>query len=175
VNGTAAVISGDIGRDDDVLDHDEHLAIVALGSSLGNRQAYLRLAVTSFPKVKAASQVFETDPVGGPEGQGRYLNMVLAVLTTLDPYAFLRHCQRIEALACRQRVVHWGPRTLDVDVLFYDDVHIDDPHLTIPHPRCTERRFVLAPLAEIAPERCPANWNEALPPEGVYPRGPLLL
>ena len=69
--------------------------------------------------------------------------------------------------------MRWGPRTLDVDVLFYDDVEITSPELTIPHPRLAERRFVLAPLAEVAPERCPPEWDETLPPAGVHPRGPL--
>ena len=69
--------------------------------------------------------------------------------------------------------MRWGPRTLDVDVLFYDDVEIHSPELTIPHPRIAERRFVLAPLAEVAPERCPPGWEDAVPPGGVHPRGPL--
>jgi dihydroneopterin aldolase / 2-amino-4-hydroxy-6-hydroxymethyldihydropteridine diphosphokinase len=162
-------------QDYDVVDRVTHLAIIALGSSLGDREGYLRLAVSSLPDVQVMSQVFETDPVGGPDGQGPYLNMVVAVRTTLDPYALLRRCQQIEAEAFRQRVVHWGPRTLDVDVLFYDDIAIDDPLLTIPHPRYSERRFVLAPLAEVAPQRCPATWDDTLPAEGVYPRGPLAL
>ena len=117
--------------------------------------------------------MFETDPVGGPDAQGAYLNMVVVVDTSLDPFAFVRRCQRIEADALRQRTVRWGPRTLDVDVLFYDDVTIDSPELTIPHPRLAERRFVLAPLAEVAPERCPPGWDDTLPPAGVHPRGPL--
>jgi dihydroneopterin aldolase/2-amino-4-hydroxy-6-hydroxymethyldihydropteridine diphosphokinase len=151
----------------------QHVAIIALGSSLGDRDGYLRLAVSSFDDVQRISQVFETDPIGGPEGQGAYLNMVVAVHTTLDPYALLRRCRQIEATAYRQRVVHWGPRTLDLDLLFYDDVHIDDPLLTVPHPRLAERRFVLAPLQEVAPERCPENWDATVPSGGVYPRGPL--
>jgi dihydroneopterin aldolase/2-amino-4-hydroxy-6-hydroxymethyldihydropteridine diphosphokinase len=160
-------------RDYDDVPRDQHQAIIALGSSLGNREGYLRLAVGSFDNIEAVSQVFETDPVGGPDGQGAYLNMVMAVRTTLDPYALLRRCRQIEAAAYRQRVVHWGPRTLDLDLLFYDDVHIDDPYLTVPHPRFAERRFVLAPLQEVAPERCPSNWDATLPSGGVYPRGPL--
>ena len=160
-------------RDYDDVRSDQHQAIIALGSSLGDREGYLRLAVGSFDYIQAISQVFETDPVGGPDGQGAYLNMVMAVRTTLDPYALLRRCRQIEAAAYRQRVVHWGPRTLDLDLLFYDDVHIDDPYLTVPHPRFAERRFVLAPLQEVAPERCPANWDATLPSGGVYPRGPL--
>jgi dihydroneopterin aldolase/2-amino-4-hydroxy-6-hydroxymethyldihydropteridine diphosphokinase len=150
-----------------------HEAIVALGSNLGDRESYLRLAVRSLPGVRSMSQVFETDPIGGHGGQGAFLNMVVVLDTDLDPYALLRRCRRIEAEAYRQRVVHWGPRTLDVDLLFYGDVRIDDPALTLPHPRYAERRFVLAPLTEVAPERCPADWDERLPPDGVYPRGPL--
>lgn len=156
-------------------DRDPHLAILALGSSIGDRMGYLRLAVTDLPDVQAMSQVFETDPIGGPENQEPYLNMVVAVRTTLDPYALLRRCREIESKALRQRTVHWGPRTLDVDILFYDNIRIDDPRLTIPHPRYAERRFVLAPLEEVAPEHCPPKWNETLPPDGVHPRGPLVL
>jgi dihydroneopterin aldolase/2-amino-4-hydroxy-6-hydroxymethyldihydropteridine diphosphokinase len=162
-------------RDYNVIPREQHLAIIALGSSLGDREAYLRLAVNSFEDVLGMSQVFETDPVGGPDDQGAYLNMVIAVQTALDPYALLRRCLQIEASAYRQRVVHWGPRTLDLDLLFYDDVCIDDPQLTIPHPRLTERRFVLAPLQEVSPERCPTDWDTTLPSGGVYPRGPLQL
>ena len=162
-------------HDYESIDRDAHVAIVALGSSLGDRESYLRGAVRALGEVQVMSQVFETDPVGGPDGQDQYLNMVVSIRTMLDPYALLRQCRQIEADALRQRVVHWGPRTLDVDVLFYDDITIDDPRLTIPHPRYAERRFVLAPLAEVAPQRCPANWDELLPPDGVYPRGPLVL
>jgi 2-amino-4-hydroxy-6-hydroxymethyldihydropteridine diphosphokinase len=107
----------------------------------------------------AMSQVFETAPVGGPDDQGAYLNMVVQIETPLDPYALIRRCQRIEANALRQRIVRWGPRTLDVDLLFYDDVTIASEALTVPHPRIFERRFVLAPLSEVAPELCPAGWE----------------
>jgi dihydroneopterin aldolase/2-amino-4-hydroxy-6-hydroxymethyldihydropteridine diphosphokinase len=149
-----------------------HVAIVALGSNLGDRERYLRLAVGRLGEIAAMSQVFETDPMG-PEGQGAYLNMVVVVRTWLDPYGFIRRCQQIEASAMRQRAVRWGARTLDVDLLFYDDVVIDDPELTVPHPSLGERRFVLAPLSEVAPERCPSGWDQTLPPSGVHPRGPL--
>jgi dihydroneopterin aldolase / 2-amino-4-hydroxy-6-hydroxymethyldihydropteridine diphosphokinase len=152
---------------------DGHKAVVALGSNLGDRRSYLRHAVSRLGEVVAASQVFETDPVGGPDDQGAYLNMVVVVRTALDPFAFLRRCRQVEAEALRQRQVRWGPRTLDVDILFFDDVTIDSPELIVPHPRIDERRFVLAPLAEVAPDRCPAGWDERLPADGVRAVGPL--
>jgi len=99
--------------------------------------------------------------------------MVVELETTLDPFALLRRCQRIEGEAMRQRVVHWGPRTLDVDIVLYDEVVIESPDLVIPHPRFAERRFVLAPLSEIAPDRCPTGWDDALDPAGVHARGTL--
>jgi dihydroneopterin aldolase / 2-amino-4-hydroxy-6-hydroxymethyldihydropteridine diphosphokinase len=150
-----------------------HRAIVALGSNLGDREDYLRFAVGELSPLVAESQVFETDPIGGPGGQGPYLNMVVAFDTTLDPFALVRRLQRIEAEAGRQRIVHWGARTLDLDLLFYDDATIKSPELTVPHPRYAERRFVLAPLMEVEPERAPADWDATLPPDGVHPRGPL--
>jgi 2-amino-4-hydroxy-6-hydroxymethyldihydropteridine diphosphokinase len=119
------------------------------------------------------SQVFETDPVGGPENQGAYLNMVVTLETDLDPYALMRWLHRIEAEAGRVREIHWGPRTLDLDLLFYDDVSITGGELTVPHPRYAERRFVLAPLREVAPNRCPKNWDATLPADAVHPRGAL--
>ena len=151
-----------------------HKAVLALGSNIGDRAAYLRFAIDRLgDRVTAQSQVFETDPVGGPENQDAYLNMVVAIDTELDPYALLRWLHRIEADAGRERVIHWGPRTLDIDLLFFDDVVIDGGNLAVPHPRYAERRFVLAPLSEVAPERCPADWETSLPPDAVYPRGPL--
>lgn len=154
---------------------EDHEVIVALGSNLGDREGYLRFAVSELGNVVAMSQVYETEPVGGPDDQGAYLNMVVKVQTSLDPYAFIRRCQRIEANALRQRIVHWGPRTLDVDMLFYDDVHITSEALTVPHPRIAERRFVLTPLSEIAPERCPVGWDDTLPPSDIRARGPLVV
>lgn len=159
--------------DFDLAPRREHLAIVALGSNLGDRVHHLRFAVDRLGDVVAQSQVFETAPIGGPGGQGAFLNMVVAVRTWLDPYGFIRRCQLIEAEALRQRVVRWGPRTLDVDLLFYDDVRIDDPDLTVPHPRFAERRFVLAPLQEVAPERCPDGWDATLPADPVVALGRL--
>jgi dihydroneopterin aldolase / 2-amino-4-hydroxy-6-hydroxymethyldihydropteridine diphosphokinase len=149
-----------------------HEAILALGSNLGDRDGFLRLAVAELGPLRQ-SQVYETDPVGGPERQGPYLNMVVAVRTDLDPFALLRRCQRIERLAGRVRDVRWGPRTLDIDILFYDGMTLTSDELTVPHPRHAERRFVLAPLAEVAPERCPPGWDTSLPAGGVWAVGPL--
>lgn len=146
---------------------------MALGSNLGDRVEYLRYGMNHIGHVVAQSQVFETDPVGGPDNQGPYLNMVAMIATDLDPYALLRHLNQVEAEANRVRVVRWGPRTLDLDIIFYDDTRIESEELTIPHPRYAERRFVLEPLSEIAPEHCPSEWRHRLPAYGVYPRGSL--
>jgi 2-amino-4-hydroxy-6-hydroxymethyldihydropteridine diphosphokinase len=104
--------------------------------------------------VTAVSPVYETSPMGGPTGQGPYLNVVveLAVPAGADPHQLLEECRRLEAAAGRVRAVRWGPRTLDADVLWVDGVSLDDPELTVPHPRWRERRFVLAPLADLAPD-----------------------
>ncbi len=150
-----------------------HRAFIALGSNLGDRASYLRGAVQGLSRVVAESQVFETDPIGGPDDQGAFLNMVVEIETLLDPFALLRRCRRLEAEAMRQRVVHWGPRTLDVDIILFDDVAIHSGELIVPHPRFAERRFVLAPLADIAPDRCPTGWDETLDPAGVHARGSL--
>jgi len=134
-------------------------AFLSLGSNLGDRTAHLRRAVDqlragSDPTVTAVSQVYETEPLGGPDDQGAFLNLVveLAVPETIDPYRLLEQCHRLEAAAGRVRTVRWGPRTLDADVIWIDGVALDDPDLTVPHARWRERRFVLAPLAELAPD-----------------------
>jgi len=134
-------------------------AFVGLGSNLGDRWSHLRKAVDQLraggrAPVTAVSRVYETEPQGGPEDQGPYLNVVveLAVAPGADPYRLLEECRRLEAAAGRVRTVRWGPRTLDADVLWIDGVALDAVDLTVPHPRWRERRFVLAPLAELAPD-----------------------
>jgi 2-amino-4-hydroxy-6-hydroxymethyldihydropteridine diphosphokinase len=134
-------------------------AFLGLGSNLGDRWAHLRRAVDQLragtrAPVTAVSRVYETEPVGGPEDQGPFLNVVveLAVSPAADPYRLLEECRRLEAAAGRVRSVRRGPRTLDADVLWIDGVVLDDVDLTVPHPRWRERRFVLAPLAELAPD-----------------------
>jgi len=155
-----------------------HRAVVALGSNLGDRVAHLRHGVSrlddpSTGRVVLQSQVFETDPIGGPDNQGPYLNMVVVVETGLGPHSLMGRLLDIEREDGRVREVHWGPRTLDLDILFFDDEVIDTDDLVVPHPRWAERRFVLEPLNEVDPARCPEGWRESLPEIGIYPRGPL--
>ena len=129
-------------------------AFLGLGSNLGDREALLRAAVASMPDVVAVSPVYETDPVGGPE-QEPFLNAVVELDTELGPRELLELCRRLEADAARVRIERWGPRTLDVDVLLVGDLSVDEPDLQVPHPRMWERRFVLEPLADLAPELVP--------------------
>jgi len=142
-------------------------AYLAIGSNLGDRLAYLQLAVDGLASapgvtVVAASPVYETEPVGGPE-QPQYLNAVVAVDTTLDARGLLHLAQRLESDAARVRQERWGPRTLDVDVLLVGEETIEAPDLVVPHPRMFERGFVMAPLADLGPavrlpEPPPAGW-----------------
>ncbi len=132
------------------------LAHIGLGSNLGDRKAVLdgavaRLRQTPELLVRSVSTYHETKPVGGPAGQGPFLNAAAALETTLEPIALLHRLQQIEADAGRVRTVRWGERTLDLDVLLFGDEIIDRPDLSVPHPRMGVRRFVLAPLEEIAP------------------------
>lgn len=127
-------------------------AFLGLGSNLGDRADALRRAAASTPDVVATSPVYETDPVGGPEGQESYLNLVLELDTDLAARELLAVCRNLEAAAGRKRAERWGPRTLDADVLWIDGVTVSAPDLEVPHPRMWERRFVLAPLAHLAPD-----------------------
>lgn len=127
-------------------------AFLGLGSNLGDRVAHLRAAVASLPDLVATSPVYETAPVGGPDDQGPYLNLVAELHTTSSPRQLLELCARLEQDAGRVREVRWGPRTLDVDVLLIEGLEVDEPDLQVPHPRLAERRFVLAPLADLAPD-----------------------
>ncbi len=132
------------------------LALIGLGSNLGDRKAILNAAVsslgeTSGVEVHAVSRYHETAPVGGPAGQGPFLNAAMALETTLSPFALHDRLQGIERDAGRVRVVRWGERTLDLDLLLYGDLTVETEALRIPHPRMPFRRFVLAPLAEVAP------------------------
>lgn len=132
---------------------------LGLGSNQGDRWKALRDAVQSLPDVVAVSQVYETDPVGGPSGQDPYLNCVVELDTALAPRHLLGICHRLESAADRVRTERFGPRTLDVDILLVGDRVIDDPDLQIPHPRLRERRFVLEPLRDLAPELVPEDLD----------------
>lgn len=125
-------------------------AFLGLGSNIGDRNAHLRKAVDDLDGVVAVSSVYETEPVGGVE-QDAFHNIVVELATTLGPEALLRRCQDLEQEARRVRLVRWGPRTLDVDVLLYGDQRIDTPDLIVPHPRMTGRNFVMVPLLELDP------------------------
>lgn len=131
-------------------------AYLALGANLGDRQAQLagartQLAAAPGVRVAAASPLYETDAVGGPAGQPPFLNAVLRVETTLAPRALLELCLAVEQHFGRRRDERWGPRTLDLDLLFYGDAVLDEPGLVVPHPQLHRRRFVLVPLAALAP------------------------
>lgn len=124
-------------------------AFLGLGTNLGDRRAFLSEAVAAIPDLVTVSSVYETEPVGGPE-QGAFLNIVVELRTTLEPYELLELCRRLERAAGRERRVRWGPRTLDVDVLWIDGATVDEEELTVPHPRMYQRNFVVVPLLEIA-------------------------
>jgi 2-amino-4-hydroxy-6-hydroxymethyldihydropteridine diphosphokinase len=126
-------------------------AFLGLGSNLGDRRAHLWGAVDALPDVVAVSPVYETDPVGGPD-QGTYLNLVVELDTELTPRQLLELAGELEEAAHRVRAERWGARTLDVDVLWVEGTTVDEPDLVVPHPRMWERRFVLAPLRDLAPD-----------------------
>jgi 2-amino-4-hydroxy-6-hydroxymethyldihydropteridine diphosphokinase len=131
-----------------------HIVFLALGTNLGDRPANLRAAIAALPPsvvVRQSSPVYETPPWGVNE-QPAFLNMVVKAETRLEPAALLAHLKRIEQELGRTPTVRWGPRVIDMDILFYDDLVLETPEATIPHPRLHERAFVLVPLAEIAPD-----------------------
>ena len=136
-----------------------HTAVLALGSNLGESETTLEQAAADLVhlsggavRLVGASGLYVTEPVGGPADQPDYINAVLEVHTSLDPYALLALCQQVEAHHHRVRLVRWGPRTLDIDVITYDDLVSDDPVLTLPHPRAHERAFVLVPWEQANPQ-----------------------
>ena len=145
-----------------------------LGSNVGDRAAALQAAVDGLAAADgvtpvAVSPVYATDPVGGPE-QSEYLNAVVAVETDRTPRELLEIAKRLEDEAGRVPGERWGPRPLDVDVLLVGDLTVDEPDLVVPHPRMGERRFVLAPLADLAPELVPQGWADRVAGE-VHPVG----
>jgi 2-amino-4-hydroxy-6-hydroxymethyldihydropteridine diphosphokinase len=132
----------------------DHVVFLALGSNIGNRLANLKAALgnlTPQMAVKNKSSVYETPPWGFTE-QAPFLNQVVMVNTYLTPEALLSHLKRLETALGRVPSFQNGPRLIDIDILFYDDLMIDTHTIAIPHPRLHERAFVLVPLAEIAPD-----------------------
>ena len=131
-------------------------AFLGLGSNVGERLATLQRAVDLLAEepsitIRRSSRVWETDPVGGPE-QPDFLNAVIEVDTDLDPLDLLAAIDHVEARLGRFRSIHWGPRTIDIDILLIDGLVLTGERLTVPHPRMHERAFVIAPLLELIPD-----------------------
>lgn len=130
------------------------LICLSLGSNLNNRAANLREAIARLGRrldITAVSPVYETEPWGDLD-QPPFLNACIAATTTLEPRDVLHLAKSIEREMGRQPSHKWGPRLIDIDILFYDDLVMDEGDLIIPHPRIAERAFVLAPLADLAPD-----------------------
>jgi 2-amino-4-hydroxy-6-hydroxymethyldihydropteridine diphosphokinase len=149
-------------------------AYLGIGSNLGDRLAHLQAAVDGLAAaheimVVAVSPVYETAPVGGLD-QGDYLNAVVAVDTELTPRQLMEVGQSLEADEHRVRLERWGPRTLDVDVLLVGTEEVHEPDLEVPHPRMTQRAFVLAPLADLDPA-----WAGGVPADQTCERRPGLV
>jgi 2-amino-4-hydroxy-6-hydroxymethyldihydropteridine diphosphokinase len=147
---------------------------IALGSNLGDRLANLQEGVAGLRRlgvVTRISSVYQTAPVGGPE-QGAFLNAVALLETDLSPPRLLAAVLDIEKAAGRVRVEHWGPRTLDIDLVAWEGGRFGDPSLEVPHPRAHQRAFVLCPLVEVWPEAVLADGNHAeIALESVDPSG----
>lgn len=129
---------------------------IGLGANLGDRERNIRRALAllnemNVARVKRVSRLIETEPVGGPEGQGMYLNGAAEIETDLSPYDLLEALKTIEVSVGRMERERWAPREIDLDILLYENEIVRAPTLEIPHPRMCQREFVLRPLAEIAP------------------------
>ena len=132
----------------------DHIVYISLGTNIGNRTANLKQAISLLPPqmtVKAKSKVYETPPWGYTE-QDSFLNQVAKVTTYLEPEKLLKHIKRLEVAMGRKATFRYGPRLIDIDILFYDDEILETPALTIPHPNLHERGFVLLPMMDIAPD-----------------------
>lgn len=131
--------------------------LIALGSNLGDRLENLRVGIEELGNIDGldideVSKLYETAPVGGPDEQGPYLNAALTATTTIGAADLLALLHRVEAIRERERTIRWGPRTLDLDLLIYGDLVSDDAALEVPHPRQHQRRFVLVPVCDVAPD-----------------------
>jgi len=153
---------------------------IGIGSNLGDREFLIRKAVEALRQlpqtnVSGVSSLYDTEPVGETD-QPPFLNAVAALDTELGPDALLDVLLAVEAAHGRVRDVRWGPRTLDLDLVWFEGVVRDDPRLTLPHPRAHEREFVLRPLCDLAPDvllhgRTAREWLDSLEPQGVEPAG----
>ena len=152
--------------------------LVAVGSNLGDRLTNVCAGVSGLiaadgVEIVAVSKLYETAPVGGPDDQGAFYNAAVLLDTTLPAADLLALLHHLEAERERRRVVHWGPRTLDLDLLVYGDLVSDDPALQLPHPRQHLRRFVLVPVCDVAPDlvhpRLGATMGELLEALPVEP------
>lgn len=133
---------------------EKHIIYLALGSNLGDREENLKQAIASLPPqmdVKAKSHVYETPP-WGYEDQQRFLNQVVKAQTYLQPEQLLKHIKRLEVALGRKATFRNGPREIDIDILLYDDLVLNTPILTLPHPHMHERGFVLLPMMDIDPD-----------------------
>ena len=133
-----------------------HAVYIGFGSNIGDRLAHVQNAIRALSKTEGItlqkiSSVYKTDPVGY-EAQAQFLNGVVAIQTHLPPLSLLHTLKNIETAIGRQHRIHWGPREIDLDILIYGDLCLQTEKLVIPHPEMYRRRFVLAPLAEIAPD-----------------------
>lgn len=131
-----------------------HTIFLSLGSNLGDRLNNLQDAIRSLPpnvQPLSQSRIYETDPWGYVD-QPAFLNLVIKASTELSPKKLLAFIKKMEVVLGREEAFRYGPRLIDLDILFYDDLVLDSPDLTIPHPQLTERAFVLIPLAEVAPD-----------------------
>jgi 2-amino-4-hydroxy-6-hydroxymethyldihydropteridine diphosphokinase len=153
--------------------NNDHTIYLALGANLGDRGASLRNAVERLRDavaVERMSSVYETEPAYLLD-QPRFMNMVLRGHTALDPHALLAFLKRIERDMGRTAGPRYGPRAIDLDILLYDSLALTTADLTIPHPRMAERPFVLAPLAEIAPDLVPPGWERSIGALAAVVRG----
>ncbi len=157
-------------------------AYLGLGGNLGDRRGQISAALAALReepglRLLAQSGVYETAPVGKTD-QPPFYNMVVCVETVLSPRALLARCLAVEARLGRVRAERWGPRTIDIDLLSVDEVVLDEPGLTLPHPRLHERAFVVVPLAEIAPDFRVAGMTAStlargMDCSGIRPLGPI--
>lgn len=153
-------------------------AVIALGSNIGDKVANIEHAValltqTNLVRLVRHSRIFKTPPWGNTD-QDWFVNSCASVKTSLNAHQLLRHCLNVEKQMGRERKEKWGPRIIDLDILVYRDVSLDDDELTLPHPHITERAFVLAPMADVAPDmiikgQSVLAWLAAVDRTGVEP------